>query len=253
MLYIILVSVIIFLLYWYFNSNKKDTKKEKICFAIPSTTNNREWININETYLYLSINNLNQLTDKYEIYIFISYDINDKIYSISNERDKLIHKYRDFNIKWFENNFEKGNVVAHWNFLYDKSVNNNIYYTYLIGDDIIYPNNSYWLDDLIDGLNKNDNIGISGGDSGNPSLPMTQFLISKKHHDIFNYAFNPLIKNWYCDNYLLELYPEKYINYFHQYKLYNTGGSPRYIIDNIKDKYKSYTIIDRIKLNNYLH
>jgi hypothetical protein len=249
MFYIILFFILIIIfLYYYF----RDTKKEKICFAIPSTTNNREWKNINETYLYKSINNLNKLTDKYVIYIYISYDINDIIYSISKERDKLINKYSNFNIKWFKNDFEKGNVVAHWNFLYEKSVNNNIYYTYLIGDDIIYPNNSYWLDDLIDGLKKNNNIGISGGDSGNPSLPMTQFLISKKHYDIFNYAFNPLIKNWYCDNYLLELYPEKYINYFHQYKLYNTGGSPRYIINNIKDKYKSYVLIDRKKLYNFM-
>ena len=95
--------ILIIFLYYYF----QNTNKEKICFAIPSTTNNRDWKNINETYLYNSINNLNKLVNKYDINIYISYDVNDNIYSISKERDKLSNKYNKFNIIWFKNNFEK--------------------------------------------------------------------------------------------------------------------------------------------------
>ena len=62
--------------------------------------------------------------------------------------------YPNLNIKWFSNNFEKGDVVSHWNYLYDIAVNNNCKYTLLIGDDIIYPNNNKWLTDFISSLKK---------------------------------------------------------------------------------------------------
>ena len=81
---------------------------------------------------------------------------------------------------------------------------------------------------------------------------MTQFLVSKKHYEIFNYAFNPNIKNWYCDNYLFELYPKKYINFLTHIVLPNKGGTPRYNIVNMKDLYKVYVSEDKIKLNKYL-
>ena len=64
----------------------------------------------------------------------ITQDLNDLI----NNTNK---KYPDLNIKWFSNNFEKGDVVSHWNFLYYMAVKNHCKYTLLIGDDIIYPNN----------------------------------------------------------------------------------------------------------------
>ena len=68
----------------------------------------------------------------------------------------------------------------------------------------------------------------SAGDSGNPNLPMTQFLIHKTHIQTFGWIFPPLIWNYFCDDFLNELYPKKYIHYSPELKLLNLGGTPRY-------------------------
>jgi len=241
---IIILIVLLLLFHKFYYRNKI-----KVCIAIPSTSNKRNWSLIEDSYIYNSINNFNMYTNLYDIAIYISYDYDDKLYSKQIERNKLNKKYPDLNINWFSNNFEKGNVVAHWNYLYDKAVKDNYKYTLLIGDDIIYPNNNKWLTDFINSLKKNNYIGISGGYSRQPF--MTQFLVSDIHHKIFGYAFHPEIKNWSCDLYLFELYPEKYINFFKNYLLDNGGGSERYIPNNA-DNYKDLVKKDKLKLNIYL-
>ena len=236
----VMIIVLLYLLYRY----NRDVIK--ICVAIPTTSNGRDWKIIEESYIYKSLNNFNMFTDKYDISIYISYDYDDKLYSKQKEKDKLNNKYPKLNIKWFSNEFEKGHVVAHWNYLYDKAVKDNYKYTLLIGDDINYPDNDIWLTDFVDSLKQNNDIGISGGYSGHPF--MTQFLVSDIHHKMLGYAFNPKIKNWYCDNYLFELYPDKYINFFKNHVLNNAGGNPRYKIDNISSEYKEYVKEDKLKV-----
>ena len=221
----------------------------KICFLIPTTSNKREWSNILESYL-------NQLTiekiknyNNFEIHLYISFDKDDKIFDSIEEQNKIDYK----NIKWFKNEFEKGAVTHHWNFLYEEALKDNFDYYWLVGDDILYPDNDKWLNDLINNLKKTDDIGISGCFNGNLNLPMTQFLVSKKHYDIFRYAFNPKIKNWYCDNYLYELYHKKYIHFEEKHKLINAGGEPRY---NVIEASKLYMILvkrDKKILMKYLN
>lgn len=247
-LYLIVIIIIILICLIYFFINNLEKNNFKICFAIPTTSNKRNWNKIEDSYLY---NSIKKLYKNYsDIYIYISYDKNDPLFSSINNQMKLNNDYNNFNIKWFENDFEPGNVVKHWNYLYKKSYKNNIDYTFLIGDDIEYPDNNNWLNELILPLKNNNDIGISGGFSGQKF--MTQFLVSKKHYEIFNYAFNPNIKNWYCDNYLFELYPKKYINFLTHINLPNKGGPPRYNIINMEKIYKNFVNKDKIKLDNYL-
>lgn len=252
---ILLILSIIYFLNKNINNNTKtdhnhnNKNSNKICIAIPTTSNGREWNKIEDSYLYKSINIFNLYKNIYHINIFISYDYDDKLYSKDIERDKLQKKYPDLNIKWFSNNFEKGDVVSHWNFLYYMAVKNHCKYTLLIGDDIIYPNNNKWLTDFINSLKKNNDIGISGGYSKQEY--MTQFLLSDIHYQIFGYAFHPEIKNWSCDLYLFELYPDKYINFLKNYFLDNAGGGERYIPNNA-DNYKELVKEDKLKLKNLI-
>ena len=78
-------------------------------------------------------------------------------------------------------------------------------------------------------------------------------MITKKHYELFGYAFNPQLKNWFCDNYLGELYPKEYINYFEDVKLWNAGGKPRYTPENHKVLYKNLLVQDKPKLNKILY
>ena len=222
---------------------------DKIAFLIPSTSNNRLWSSYDQTYLFKSLDMLNKNYPNLNIYI--SYDKDDKLYS--TEMDKIISQYKKLKFKLIiSDNIDKGNVVGHWNKLLKEAYHDNIEYFYLIGDDIQYPDNNEWLPNMINKLKENNNIGFSAGDSGNPKLPMTQFIINRRHYEIFGFAFNPMIKNWYCDNYMCELYPKRYINYFEDIKLLNTGGEPRYQPLDHSKLYKALVKRDKPKLRKYI-
>lgn len=219
----------------------------KTVFCIPSTTKNRENKDIS---LELKTSLSNILNYKNIPDFYIGYDDDDPIYSIKKIRDSILP---ELNIKWFEQKVEPGNVVNIWNNLTNIAVNDGYEYIMLIGDDIIYPNNDEWIKKFCDGLKKKNMYGISAGDSGNPNLPMTQFMITNKHYELFGYAFNPQLKNWYCDNYLGELYPKEYINYFEDVKLWNVGGKPRYTPENHQQLYKKLLLEDKPKLNKIIN
>lgn len=219
----------------------------RVVFCIPSTTKNRDEKN-KQLEILSSLSIIKEYNNKPDIYI--GYDSDDPIYSIKDMRNSI---YPELNIKWFEQRVEPGNVVKIWNNLTKIAIDNGYEYIMLIGDDIIYPKNDEWIKLFCNGLKKNDMHGISSGDSGNPNLPMTQFMITKEHYELFGYAFNPQLKNWFCDNYLGELYPEEYINYFEDVKLWNAGGKPRYTPENHQVLYKELLVQDKSKFNKILY
>ncbi len=220
---------------------------KQIAFAIPTTSNKRNWTDIKDTYLYQSLSKLKY--EKIDVYI-----------GINNDDDFLVKNYEKIppflphlNLIFIISHYEKGNVVSIWNHLTRVAIQDGNEYIYCIGDDIVYPDDKLWLPLMITKLELNNNIGFSAGDSGNPQLPMTQFMIHKTHFETFGFVFNPLLKNWYCDNYLNELYPRKYINYFEYIKLGNNGGAPRYTPLNDAKLYKMCVRRDRKKLNKLIN
>tara|TARA_R110000737_G_scaffold270221_3_gene277408 strand:- start:566 stop:1246 length:681 start_codon:yes stop_codon:yes gene_type:complete len=222
---------------------------EKIAFCIPVTSNKTDWINIEESYLYnLTLKTIKEYHNYY-ITFYISVDKDDKIF----DNEKEMNKLKDYNIKVFINDFEKGAVTHHWNYLYCKALDDKNDYYWLVGDDIKYPENDDWLRDCINRLKSTNNIGIAGCYNGNPKLPMTQFLVSSKHKDIFNYAYPPQIKNWFCDNWLNSVYHKKYIHYCDKHFLLNTGGEPRYEIKNASKLCEILIKKDRKRLMFYIN
>jgi hypothetical protein len=218
----------------------------KIVFCIPSTTKNRD--NNKQLEIILSLSKIKDYKNKPDIYV--GYDSDDPIYNNKENRDNI---YPELNIKWYSQNVEKGNVVKIWNNLTEQAIKDGYEYIMLIGDDIIYPDNDDWIKKFCESLKNNNMYGISAGDSGNPNLPMTQFMITNKHYELFGYAFNPQLKNWFCDNYLGGLYPKEYINYFEEVKLWNAGGKPRYIPENHQELCKKLLIEDKSKLDKILN
>jgi len=220
---------------------------KQIAFAIPTTSNKRKWTDIKDTYLYQSLSKLKY--EKIDVYI-----------GINNDDDFLVKNYEKIppflphlNLIFIISHYEKGNVVSIWNHLTRVAIQDGNEYIFCIGDDIEYADDKLWLPLMITKLELNNNIGFSAGDSGNPELPMTQFLIHKTHFETFGYVFNPLLKNYFCDNYLCELYPKKYINYFEYVKLGNCGGAPRYTPLNDAKLYKMCVRRDKKKLNKLIN
>ena len=224
----------------------------KIAVLIPSTTFKRDWNCITETYLWNSIIcfvNTSQKDYHYKFYIGVDKD--DKIYSDKAQRSKiydLFSTWDNCNIQFypFEENVPKGHVTLMWNYLYKKSIEEFNDYFWLAGDDIMYLNHG-WLETCIANLKTTKGLGTAGCFNGNRNI-ITQFLLTQTHYAIFGYAFPPQIRNWWCDDYLNELY---FPNFLHisDHRCINAGGTPRYEVDySAQQYYKNLVKEDKDKL-----
>ena len=203
----------------------------KVAFLIPSTTNKRdEWKEAQDTYLWkILCETLERYTPDHEIKLFIGYDDDDRIYSLAEERLKFKARFMNFKIEWFPMIHKKGKVNLIWNSLAYEALKQEYDYLKVLGDDIRMPNDNGWLGCFINKLKKNENIGFSAGWSNNDQIP-TQFLIHKTHINIFDFVYPNEIPNWGVDNWLYDIYPEKYRNWIKSFPLLNVGGQPRYEI-----------------------
>ena len=202
--------------------------KNATAFLVPSTTRFRDWKTIEETYLNtILLRTLDAHCPPVDICVYVGYDSDDPIYSKEDERLKLNAIFMKFKIVWIEFEPDPGNVVAVWNGLMKVAMSHGYDWFKILGDDIRLPNDPSWLRVFQKAIVKNNYIGWSAGYSNNENIA-TQFLIHKTHWAIFEFVFPPLIKNWFCDNFLNERYPYKYKNWIKSYPLLNTGGDPRY-------------------------
>jgi hypothetical protein len=203
----------------------------KVAFLIPSTTNKRdEWKQAEHTYLWTILcESLEKYTPQHDIKLFIGYDDCDRIYSVAEERLKFKARFINFNIEWFPQFNKKGKLSTIWNSLGYEALKQDYEYFKILGDDIRLPNDSGWLGLFINKLKKNNNIGWSGGWSNNNNIA-TQFLVHKTHFDIFGFFYPNEIPTWGVDDFLHNVYPERYRNWLKSYPLLNVGGEPRYEI-----------------------
>lgn len=208
----------------------------KIAFCVPTTSNKRDWTTAEETDLWrvLFTELTNHLPTNSDITVFVGYDHDCKVWSNSEERMKCNAVFDKFKIEWTKFGDEvKGKPTWIWNDLAKFAVDEGFEYLKILGDDIRLPRDTGWLSCFVNKLKKNQNIGWSAGYSNNTAIA-TQFLIHKKHLEIFDWVYPPLIHAWYCDDFLNMIYPEKFKNWMKQYNLYNVGGEPRYTPKNDK-------------------
>ena len=211
----------------------------KVAFCIPTTSAGKDWKSIEDSYLF----QFNSINTQHEITYFIGYDKGDPLFDDASNRSK-------FKAQWVECDFEKGHVTAIWNKLYEQALQEGIYdYFWLAGDDISYVEED-WLDALINSLDKTRGVGIAGVYNGNPNLPMTQFLVSPNHHKIFGFAYPDEIKNWYCDDWISEVYPTQLVHYHEEFHCLNSGGEPRYSPDKNDKEWQNLVARYRIVLND---
>ena len=226
----------------------------KVAFLIPSTSNKRDWKTAEDTHLWsILCNSLERYTPDHQIRIFVGYNVDDPVYSLPEERFKFNAVFMNFVIEFIAMGDDtKGKPTWIWNRLGEEAIAQGYEYFKLLGDDIKMPNDKGWLGCFINKLKKNNNIGWSAGWSNNNDIP-TQFLVHKTHYDIFGFFYPPLIEAWYCDNFMAEIYPDKYRNWMKSYPILNLGGEPRYTPKNDKGLCKMLIKRYRPKLNSYLN
>ena len=206
----------------------------KIAFLIPSTTKNRSWKKIEETYLYTVFGEsfLNTLSDDIDYSIYINIDIDDPIYSKKGEKEKFERFIGEkAKIKWIDDGqIQKGFLTLMWNYLFEKALEDNNEYFYQCGDDMEFKTKG-WINDSIEKLKENKNVGLAGPINNNNRI-LTQAFVSRKHMEIFGWFFPKEIKNWCCDDWYNMVYHPKYLYPLYNHCAENKGGQPRYTIDN---------------------
>lgn len=147
---------------------------------------------------------------KYTIYIGI--DSTDSFYKL--HRDALQSFSR-------ENIIIKTNILEGcehkpafaWNKLFSLAYEDEMDYFYQVGDDIEMK--TPWVDRFIEILSARDNRGVVGGchDAnyyGRLNQKKTPVIenafVHRKHYQIFKTFFNKKIENWYCDDWITEVY-----------------------------------------------
>lgn len=129
-----------------------------------------------------------------------------------------------------------------WNKLFEYASTLNDYF-YQIGDDIIMIDP--WVDRFIEILSARENVGVVGPcnlinfnqrmGAGKPAVIENAF-VSKKHYLTFGTFFNREIENWYCDDWITEVYKPNYSTHCVDIKVENKIVDNRYNIKPIGDK-----------------
>ena len=245
----------------------------KIAFLVPITSNGRDWKYIEESYFYqIFLRTLIGTTSSkyfYKIYLVIDHD--DHLFSNANFKnlDILGKLFNISIIKIINNHVGKGHLTKLWNLAFKKAYEEGCQYFYQCGDDIQFLTFG-WLEESINALVMNNQIGISGPldlgrmnidkiyHPGEEKFLQTQTFVSRKHMEIFGYFFPEQIINWYCDDWITKVY---YPDYFYKlgHFILNKGGSQRYkgegMIDKndpVKKKCDELILDGKLKLKNYI-
>lgn len=209
----------------------------KIAFLIPSTSKDRNWKTMEESFLYsLTLTSFLQTYDnEHEYTFYIGIDKGDIFYDnidIQQQIQNSISTMTNISLQFiYMMNVKKGHLTIMWNQLFQLAFNEQNDYFFQCGDDIQFQTQG-WVNDCITMLQSHDNIGLTGPMNNHPTM-LTQTFVSRKHMDLFQYYFPAEIINWFCDDWINEIYKKLNAYYpLHHHKCDNLGGFPRYQINN---------------------
>jgi len=195
--------------------------------------------------------------ENYNYTFYIGYDSTDEFYK--NNINKLSEICKDIDINIIELNNCEHKPAKAWNILFKTAIEDCDYF-YQIGDDVDIQDN--WTSVFVDLLKGNNNIGVVGAchldnyrqriNAGKPAVIENAF-VHKTHYQIFGTFFDERIDNWFCDNWITEIYKPKYS--IHNVELFvkNMVVDGRYNIANIQGDIKRYIEEGKKILDNGLH
>jgi len=217
----------------------------QIAFLIPVKTTQLD----DNSHIYKLLYNFSKnINIKYKYNFYIGFNYNDKCLNNKDILDIFNNDNLTIQVIEFNNTIKSGHLTKMWNELFEISYNENDYF-YQLGDDIIFENYNF-LDIYIARLNNN--IGVTGYLTKNKTNILTQSFVSKTHYLIFGFYFPESIKNWFCDDWISNVYKK-----FNLYKplgakIINNGGCERYSVEGSNKKYLEELKTGSIVLGKYL-
>jgi hypothetical protein len=210
----------------------------KIGLLIPCTSKKRPWLKMEDSYFYnLTLKTFLLTMDKSHQYVFyIGIDKNDPLFDNAKQQQKIQRYSKAFPHISFEfiimKGVEKGHLTKMWNILFQKAYVDSCEYFFQCGDDIYFSTKG-WINDCIQTLKLNNDVGLTGPINNNNRI-LTQAFVSRKHMEIFGWFFPEEIINWCCDDWYNWVYQPNHFFPLKQHFCSNMGGEPRYDIDNQK-------------------
>ena len=217
-----------------------------IALLVPVCSRGQNYENLSSTPIvqYFLPSFITQYDAAYSYTLFVGYDSTDTFYkSCINQ---LPDMYKSINIVIIELEGCEHKPAKAWNTLFKKAYDQDCDYFYQIGDDIIMED--AWTNIFIHHLQSNNNIGVVGGchlanyngrvASGSPPVIENAF-VHKTHYHIFGTFFDKRIDNWYCDDWITEVYMPDYSIHINDIFVKNVVMD-RYEIRNINDKIGKY-------------
>jgi hypothetical protein len=206
----------------------------KIALLIPCTSRGRSWKNVTDTYLYTKLLTTFLLTqdNQHTYVVYLGYDHDDHIFSNAHNQSiiSLFCENTNISVRFVcYKDIKPGHLTKMWNILYKIAFDNQCDYFYQCGDDIIFKTKG-WVNDCIQILKQNNNIGIAGPINNNNRI-LTQAFFSRSHMHIFGWLFPEEIINWCCDDWYNWLYYPAFLYPLTNHMCLNDGGQPRYHIN----------------------
>ena len=219
----------------------------RIAVVVPSTSKKREWKTATDSYLNKMLSTFRETCDSEHTYcFFIGVDVTDPYYI----------KYRsDFEtmdgVRIIPVSVEIGYVTHIWNILAGLAFDEGFDYMFQCGDDVQLETKG-WVNKCIEVLHANNNIGVTGPNDRKNTRILTQTFVHRTHYELFKFYFPPEIPNWYCDDWINEIYEERAKRPPAEYTCFNAGGYPRYTIVQCRDLCTRLVRRDKKLVNNLL-
>jgi hypothetical protein len=189
--------------YSYGHMDGFETGKDNVVFIIPTTSRDRNYMNIYDTPIMKTLYPSLKKIDVAKYTFVVGMDDDDVFF---NENIDELKKALPDNFHFhFFNNFDKSYVCI-VNQLGATAIEKyNADYIYVFADDLtIYTLD--FIDGFIKYFKENDNLALGYGIDENRQNLCTHPFINKNHVIRLGYLYPPAIKNWFCDDWIHQLY-----------------------------------------------
>jgi len=220
----------------------------KIALLVPICSRGQNYIDLSSTSFFTNFypSLIHTIENLYKYTIFLGYDSSDDFFTEEKiqmmiQMCNLMHT--NINIISVKLDECEHKPARAWNKLFEQAVLNNFDYYYQIGDDITME--TKWTSKFIAILRAKNNLGVVGGchkrnyiqrrNAGKAAVIENAF-VHKTHYHIFKTFFDENIDNWYCDDWLTEIYKPYHSTHLLDVTIINKigqGEPPRYNIRNI--------------------
>jgi hypothetical protein len=191
-----------------------------VAVLVPACSRNQNHNDFNEVpfvnFLYPSL--LKTIDTKHEYKIFIGVDSTDEFYTNN------IHEFYFLNLP---SNIIIKPIILYgcehkpafaWNKLFQAAYESGYDYFFQIGDDVEIS--GPWTQKFIDSIKSQNGIGVTGclekwnalwRKIQNQSPCLENAFVGRKHYDFFGSFFNPTIENWFCDEWITQVYMPNFV------------------------------------------